>query len=275
MCASKLAPAMPRGIGSSGIGACIIASHLRHEQAGRIWRTTSKRPGMYSNTSVTLSPTWRSSVPPQVLHVCRRVNDLTARQLGRQPAALLFIGRRRAGWCRRSVRRLGLDRRRGWCSSLRRCRLDLLQCQLKLLDGTLGVLRACAELLATQLGKLCLQLLGLQRLLDQAVFGGGQFGSACREHLVALGYQRILGDQLPSELRDLRMMVAAIAHGRSIYTASRSSRHGRLPCALWRAPVDAFEQHRDLRGRQRDGTFLRDRPHKTTLLKPLGKQAKT
>jgi transposase len=36
---------MPRGIGSSGIGACTIASHLRHEQAGRMWRTTSKRPG--------------------------------------------------------------------------------------------------------------------------------------------------------------------------------------------------------------------------------------
>ncbi len=84
MCARKLAPAMPRGIGSSGIGACIIASHLRHEQAGRTCRTTSKRPGTYSNTSVTLSPTWRSSVPPQALqHVGRRMHDVAARQLGR------------------------------------------------------------------------------------------------------------------------------------------------------------------------------------------------
>ena len=64
MCASKPGPAMPRGIGRSGIGACIIVSHLRHEQAGRTWRTTSKRPGMYSSTSVTLL---RKSEPPQVL----------------------------------------------------------------------------------------------------------------------------------------------------------------------------------------------------------------
>jgi ParB family chromosome partitioning protein len=34
------------------VGPCTIASHLRHEQAGRMWRTTSKRPGMYSTISV-------------------------------------------------------------------------------------------------------------------------------------------------------------------------------------------------------------------------------
>ncbi len=44
ICASGLAPAMPRGIGSSGIGACIIASHLQHETAGRTWRATSHAP---------------------------------------------------------------------------------------------------------------------------------------------------------------------------------------------------------------------------------------
>src|SRR2546421_12771665 len=36
---------MPRGMGRSGIGACIIASHFRHEHAGRTWRSTSKYPG--------------------------------------------------------------------------------------------------------------------------------------------------------------------------------------------------------------------------------------
>jgi hypothetical protein len=35
MCARKLASTIPRGIGSSGIGACTIVSHFRHEQAGR------------------------------------------------------------------------------------------------------------------------------------------------------------------------------------------------------------------------------------------------
>ena len=59
---------MPRGIGSSGIGACTMVSHLAHEHAGRTWRFTSKCPGMYASTSVALSLTVRSSVPPQVLH---------------------------------------------------------------------------------------------------------------------------------------------------------------------------------------------------------------
>ena len=54
-------------MGSSGIGACIIASHFLHEQAGRTWRITSKRPGTYSSTSVTASPTLRRSPPPQIL----------------------------------------------------------------------------------------------------------------------------------------------------------------------------------------------------------------
>ena len=89
---------MPRGIGSSGIGACTIASHLRHEQAGRTWRTTSKRPGMYSSTSVTLSPTLRSSAPPQALHTSAGACTMSRRgSSGGSWRRFFFFGRRRAG----------------------------------------------------------------------------------------------------------------------------------------------------------------------------------
>src|SRR6266481_2278002 len=41
------------------------------------------------------------------------------------------------------------------------------------------------------------------------------------------------------------------------------------------APVDAFDQHRQLRRRQRDHSVLRLRPDEPTLLKPLGEKHET
>src|SRR5262249_54368937 len=153
-----------------------------------------------------------------------------------------LVGRGRAIWSRWSVRCCGLARRRG---DLRRGGFDLLQHQLELLDGALDALRARTELLPTQLGELGPQLLGLQRLRDQAGLGRSQLGRAGSE-------QHLLGTELPPELLDLSAMIAAIAHGRSVYTASALPRDTRLPGALWGAPVDALQQHRQLRRGERD-----------------------
>src|SRR6185369_9254010 len=46
-------------------------------------------------------------------------------------------------------------------------------------------------------------------------------------------------------------------------------RHARLPRALRVAPVDSFEQHRQLRGAQCDAPALGLRPYKSTPLKTL------
>ena len=117
--------------------------------------------GNVGETSVTLSLTLRSSVPPQVLHTSgRRMHDIAARQLGRQLAALLLL----SGCAARHTRRSGLDPRSGEVACGQRralglARLCLLQRQLELLEGALDALRARAELLATELGELRLQLL--------------------------------------------------------------------------------------------------------------------
>ena len=83
---------------------------------------------------------------PLFCTVCRRVNDLTARQLGRQPSGASFylFGAAEPAWCRRGASGAsGLDRST-WLVQLPSAvaAFDLLQCQLKLLDGTLGVLQS-------------------------------------------------------------------------------------------------------------------------------------
>src|SRR5215468_1622545 len=45
--------------------------------------------------------------------------------------------------------------------------------------------------------------------------------------------------------------------------------------ALWAAPVNAFQQHGQLRSRQRDRTALRLRPDKAAAFQPLRKQTQT
>ena len=62
--ANKPGPGRPRSIGRDGNAACVIRS--QHEQAmrGRTIRFTTKRPGTYSSSSVTSSPS-RLSLPPQ------------------------------------------------------------------------------------------------------------------------------------------------------------------------------------------------------------------
>src|SRR5581483_10840268 len=57
-------------------------------------------------------------------------------------------------------------------------------------------------------GELGLQLLGPQRLLDQAGLGRGELGRACREHRLALGQERVLGNELPPKLLDLSVLMA-------------------------------------------------------------------
>ena len=55
------------------------------------------------------------------------------------------------------------------------------------------------------------------------------------------------------------------------------ARQSRLPYAFRRSPVDAFNQHGELRWRERHRTagIAHPRPDETTLIEPLGKQAET
>ena len=61
------------------------------EQAAASRRITSKRAGTYSSTSVTLSLTARSSVPPQVLHVAAGAAPYRDAAIGGQLAARLLL----------------------------------------------------------------------------------------------------------------------------------------------------------------------------------------
>src|SRR6185312_4739360 len=49
--------------------------------------------------------------------------------------------------------------------------------------------------------------------------------------------------------------------------------HHPFRCPGRSSPVDAFQQHRELRAAQRDRSTGRPRPHKTSPLQPLGQQA--
>jgi hypothetical protein len=55
------------------------------------------------------------------------------------------------------------------------------------------------------------------------------------------------------------------------------ARQSRLPYAFWRSPVDAFNQHGELRWREHHRTagIAHPRPDETTLIEPLGEQAET
>ena len=54
-----------------------------------------------------------------------------------------------------------------------------------------------------------------------------------------------------------------------------SARQLRTPSPRRHAPVDAFQQHRQLRRRQRHRAFFRLRPDEAAFLEPLGEQAQT
>jgi hypothetical protein len=56
---------------------------------------------------------------------------------------------------------------------------------------------------------------------------------------------------------------------------NQSHRNLRRPGSLWPAPIDPFQEHRQLCPSQQDGSFSSLRPHESTLLKTFGKDAKT
>ena len=61
--AGRRVPGRPRSIGREGIGACDIASQRRQAIRGRVILFTTKRPGMYSSSSVISSPSFERSPP--------------------------------------------------------------------------------------------------------------------------------------------------------------------------------------------------------------------
>src|SRR5450755_1516749 len=57
--------------------------------------------------------------------------------------------------------------------------------------------------------------------------------------------------------------------------SERSTCHLGVVHALWHPPVDTFQQHRQLRRRQRYPTSIRYRPDEMTMIQTLGVQAQT
>ena len=161
---------MPRGIGSSGIGACTMVSHLRHEQAGRTWRSTSKCAGYVAqHLGDGLAHLAQLGPAAGLAHAGRHVHDVAAWKLGRQLAALLLLGLHVLGRLCLGVRRFRLGLLRLRCNRLGLRRLRFLQRQLELFESPLDPLRARTELTPTELGDLGLQLLDRQLRDDEAV----------------------------------------------------------------------------------------------------------
>ena len=103
------------------------------------------------------------------------VNDIATRELGRQLATLLLFGLRVFGRLCLGIldfrlRRLRLGRDR---FGLRR--LGLLQRQFELFEGAVDAFGTRAELFATELGDLRLELLDRQLRDDEAILGGDEF----------------------------------------------------------------------------------------------------
>ena len=86
------------------------------------------------------------------------VNDIAARKLLRQLAALLFLALRALGRRRVGVRRFRLGLLRLRCNRLGLRGLGFLQRQLELFESPLDPLRARTELAPTELGDLGLEL---------------------------------------------------------------------------------------------------------------------
>jgi len=147
---------------------------------------------------VTLSPTLRSSDPPQVLHTPGGACT-TSRRGNSGGSWRLWLGVRRF--------RLGLRPR---CNRLGLRRLGFLQRQLKLFENPLDPLRAGAELLSTELGDLGFQLLNRQLRDDEAVLCRCQLG--------------VLGNQQRFERRDVvQKLIERERHAQGL-SASRTTR---------------------------------------------------
>ena len=137
MWARKLASTMPRGMGRSGIGACIIVSHFRHEQAGRTWRSTSKCAGhVAKHLGDALAHVAQIGAATALADIGWSVNDIAARKLWRQLAALLLLALRVLGRRRVGVRRFRLGLLRLRCNRLGLRGLGFLQRQLELFECT-------------------------------------------------------------------------------------------------------------------------------------------
>jgi len=94
------------------------------------------------------------------------VNDIAARKLSRQLAALLLLGLRLLGRLRLGVCRFRLGLLRLRCNRLGLRGLGFLQRQLELFESPLDPLRARTELTPTELGDLGLELLDRQLVDD-------------------------------------------------------------------------------------------------------------
>ena len=144
------------------------------------------------------------------------MDDVAARQLSRQLAALFLLWSGSIGGLCIRAWGLRLGRLRGLSLSLcLRC-FRFLQSQLELFDGAFDPLRTRTELLTAELGELRLQLLDGQLRDDEAVLGCNQLG--------------VLREQQPLQLGDIvGELIEREQHGPDV-TASRNAAaesHGR------------------------------------------------
>src|SRR5258706_1904043 len=90
MWARKLASPMPRGIGSSGIGACTIVSHWRPGGA-HLADDREARRHVGQNLGDALADLAQLAATAGLADTGRQVHHVAACQLGRQLAALLLL----------------------------------------------------------------------------------------------------------------------------------------------------------------------------------------
>ena len=202
-------------------------------------------------------------------HVARQVfrQRLT---FGSAPPRLDFrIGGRRL--------RLGLRFRRCF---LRDLLLEIADDQFELVDRASHLLRRRSEPLAQQLRQASFQLLDLNRLVLQSVARGFQLG---RMVILTCQQQRPQGGDVAGQRGGIqRRKHNRIFHDRFPFRQVKShyrndffsSRHFGTPGARRHPPIDALQQHRQLRRRQKHRAVLGLGPDEAALLEPLREQAK-
>ena len=234
---------------------------------------TFQRRGITSNVSVTSSPSFDSLVDPQQGQALRRGDDdalarqVLRKRLPRGPLALEWSNR--LGRC--------LPRRQ---FVLGRCRFEIFELQLHLLEKARLAFRAAAVELPAQLLDRELEVCDERFRARQIGLGVGRLGTSLRELSLRRDARRALGE-------DHRMSIGKVGgkrfggsgHGaRESYPPplckpEPSSDRGWTPGCLGMTPIDAGQKVSELRRRDRHGAVGRARPQESTSFQSLREQA--
>ena len=249
-------------MGRFGAGSCTMREQQAQLSFGRTVRITLKRAGTYSSTSETSSPSGRS-VPPQ----SGQASCFGAMvSISRGSSA----GKRTARGFLRAFSIDGDGRQlRGKRLGRGLVRFEIFEPQFQLLDVGVQLLRPLAEVHALELEDEQIQVLDL-----------GLFGE--HERFERLDVERVeIGQWF---LRFASLLTASIPqlchaqHDNDVKIRKHFQRrnvlyrHGRRSRSDRPSPVDAFQQHRELRAAQRHHAFVRLRPDEAAAFETLGEQ---